>query len=130
MGAERAVVEMGVLIYPGAQMAAVHGLTDLFGVANRIAAEYLSAQLPVLRVSHWQADAAHAPQRVFDSAPGPDGGLMALLIPPSIAGFSEGQASPALIHWLRQQHASGQGLQGEPRCARRPTGNSGHADAP
>ena len=34
MGAERAVVEMGVLIYPGAQMAAVHGLTDLFGVAN------------------------------------------------------------------------------------------------
>ncbi|MNN41603.1 hypothetical protein D3C81_1557320 [compost metagenome] len=30
----------------------------------------------------------------------------------------------------RQQHASGQGLQGEPRCARRPTENSGHADAP
>lgn len=112
MGAERAVVEMGVLIYPGAQMAAVHGLTDLFGVANRIAAEYLSAQLPVLRVSHWQADADHAPQRVFDSGPGPDGGLMALLIPPSIAGFSEDQASPALIHWLRQQHASGATLGG------------------
>ena len=28
------VVELGVLIYQGAQMAAVHGLTDLFGVAN------------------------------------------------------------------------------------------------
>ena len=112
MGAERTVVEMGVLIYPGAQMAAVHGLTDLFGVANRIAAEYQSASLPVLRVSHWQADAEHAPQRVFDSVPGKEGGLMALLIPPSIAGFSEGQASPALFHWLREQHASGATLGG------------------
>ncbi len=112
MDAERAVVEMGVLIYPGAQMAAVHGLTDLFGVANRIAAEYQSASLPVLRVSHWQADAEHAPQRVYDSVPGADCGLMALLIPPSIGGFSEGQASPALIHWLRQQHASGATLGG------------------
>lgn len=112
MGAERAVVEMGVLIYPGAQMAAVHGLTDLFGVANRIAAEYQGAQLPVLRISHWQADAEHTPRRVYDSVPGPDIGLMALLIPPSIAGFSEGQASPALIHWLRAQHASGATLGG------------------
>src|SRR5471032_1091801 len=47
MGVERAVAELGVLIYPGAQMAAVHGLTDLFGVANRIAAEHQAAQLPV-----------------------------------------------------------------------------------
>lgn len=59
MGIERAVAELGVLIYPGAQLAAVHGLTDLFGVANRIAAEHQSAQLPLLRVSHWQAEAGH-----------------------------------------------------------------------
>ena len=42
MAVERAIVELGVLIYRGAQMAAVHGLTDLFGVANRIAAEHQS----------------------------------------------------------------------------------------
>ncbi|MNC27765.1 hypothetical protein D3C75_759520 [compost metagenome] len=30
----------------------------------------------------------------------------------------------------RQQHAGSQGLQGETRRARRPTGNSGHANAP
>lgn len=36
MAAERAIVELGVLIYSGAQLAAVH----LFGVANRIAAEH------------------------------------------------------------------------------------------
>ena len=39
MAAQRSTLELGVLIYQGAQLAAVHGLTDLFGVANRIAAE-------------------------------------------------------------------------------------------
>jgi transcriptional regulator GlxA family with amidase domain len=89
MDAQRAIAELGVLIYPGAQMAAVHGLTDLFGVANRIAAEHQAAQLPLLRVSHWQVDGEQAPARVYDSHPGVDGALMAVLIPPSIAGFRE-----------------------------------------
>lgn len=46
---QRAVAELGVLIYPGAQLAAVHGLTDLFAVADRIALEHASAPLPRLR---------------------------------------------------------------------------------
>ena len=102
-----AIVELGVLIYSGAQMAAVHGLTDLFAVANRIAAEHQSEQLPSLRISHWQAETGHAPPRVFDSQPSSGQALTALLIPPSIAGFSEGQASAELLHWLRQQHRTG-----------------------
>ncbi|WP_431035351.1 GlxA family transcriptional regulator [Pseudomonas yamanorum] len=102
-----AIVELGVLIYSGAQMAAVHGLTDLFAVANRIAAEHQSEQLPSLRISHWQAETGHAPTRVFDSQPGSGNGLTALLIPPSIAGFSERQASAELLDWLRQQHRTG-----------------------
>ncbi|KAF1021047.1 MAG: HTH-type transcriptional regulator CdhR [Pseudomonas sp.] len=107
MAVEREIVELGVLIYNGAQMAAVHGLTDLFALANRIAAEQHSAQLPVLRISHWQVDAGQAPTRVFDSLPGPERGLMALTIPPSLAGFSHGQAAPQLLDWLRQQHRTG-----------------------
>ena len=102
-----AIVELGVLIYSGAQMAAVHGLTDLFAVANRIATEHQSEQLPSLRISHWQAETGGAPTRVFDSQPGPGHALTSLLIPPSIAGFSEGQASAELLDWLRQQHRSG-----------------------
>ncbi|MGY2290075.1 GlxA family transcriptional regulator [Pseudomonas sp. SDO528_S397] len=107
MAAEREIVELGVLIYSGAQMAAVHGLTDLFAVANRIAAEHQSMQLPLLRISHWQAQAAEAPTRTFDSRPGAEQPLVALMIPPSIAGFCEGQASAALLDWLRQQHRTG-----------------------
>ena len=71
MGAESAAIaELGVLIYPGAQMAAVHGLTDLFAVANRIAAEHQAAQLPVLRVSHWQVEGDQPPTRIYDSHAG------------------------------------------------------------
>ena len=112
MAAQRSTVELGVLIYQGAQLAAVHGLTDLFGVANRIAAEHESAQLPLLRVSHWQVDAHGTPARTFDSHPGPEQPMMAVLVPPSIAEFTEDQAPPALLQWLRLQHAGGTVLGG------------------
>ncbi|MCG6576318.1 GlxA family transcriptional regulator [Pseudomonas sp. AF32] len=112
MTQQRAVAELGVLIYPGAQLAAVHGLTDLFAVAERIAGEHASAQLPRLRVSHWRAENGETPERVFDSGPGTAEKLTALLIPPSLAGFSEGQAPRALMQWLRAQHASGTVLGG------------------
>ncbi|MCX2544072.1 GlxA family transcriptional regulator [Pseudomonas sp. COW5] len=112
MGVETAVAELGVLIYPGAQMAAVHGLTDLFGVADRIAVEHQAAQLPRLRVSHWQVENEQAPVRVYDSLPAEETGLLAVLIPPSIAGFSAEQASPGLLQWLCDQHARGATLGG------------------
>ncbi|MBI6654436.1 GlxA family transcriptional regulator [Pseudomonas carnis] len=112
MAAQRSTVELGVLIYQGAQLAAVHGLTDLFGVANRIAAEHESAQLPLLRVSHWQVDAHGTPARTFDSHPGPEQPMMAVLVPPSIAEFTEDQAPLALLEWLRLQHAGGTVLGG------------------
>ena len=112
MAAQRSTVELCVLIYQGAQLAAVHGLTDLFGVANRIAAEHDSAQLPLLRVSHWQVDAHGTPARTFDSHPGPEQPMMAVLVPPSIAEFTEDQAPPALLEWLRLQHAGGTVLGG------------------
>ncbi|POA40012.1 GlxA family transcriptional regulator [Pseudomonas sp. GW456-12-1-14-TSB6] len=112
MGAERTVAELGVLMYPGAQMAAVHGLTDLFGVANRIAAEHQATQLPLLRISHWQVDDDRPPVRVYDSHPGADNGLLAVLIPPSIAGFSAAQMPAGLQPWLREQHARGATLGG------------------
>src|SRR3954447_6885532 len=46
--------EIGLLLYPGAQLAAVHGLTDLFHVANRVVSARGISGIPSLRVSHWQ----------------------------------------------------------------------------
>ena len=48
-------LDIGLLLYPGVQRAAVHGLADLFLVANRVAAELGAVELPHIRVSCWQA---------------------------------------------------------------------------
>jgi hypothetical protein len=48
------LTEIGILLYPQAQMSAVLGLTDLFGVANRLSAEHGGTNPRKLRISHWQ----------------------------------------------------------------------------
>jgi|SRR5271165_1616090 len=48
------LTEIGILLYPGVQMSAVLGLTDLFGVANRLSAKHGATNPRELRISHWQ----------------------------------------------------------------------------
>lgn len=108
MSIERRVVDIGVLLYPGAQMAAVHGLTDLFEVANRMADEQQSSQLPRLRVSHWQVDAQREPQRVFETfASNGHGALTAVLIPPSLTGLPSSESMQGLCRWVKACHQAG-----------------------
>ncbi|MET1078892.1 MAG: helix-turn-helix domain-containing protein [Pseudomonas sp.] len=108
MGSAQPVNEIGLLVYPGAQMAAVHGLTDLLGVAQRIAGEEASGTLPRLRISHWSfGNDLTTLQRSFDSLPEHDSPLAAVLIPPSLAGLPGAAVLEQLAQWLRQQHASG-----------------------
>ncbi|MDE1169073.1 MAG: GlxA family transcriptional regulator [Pseudomonas sp.] len=108
MTAHRRVAEIGLLVYPGAQMAAVHGLTDLFGVANRIAVELASEQLPVLRVSHWQV--GDTPVRIYDSLAGEGGHLFAVLLPPSLGDELQAGDAASISRWLRERHAEGSAL--------------------
>ncbi|WP_199226056.1 hypothetical protein, partial [Chromobacterium sp. Panama] len=75
--------EVGLVLYPGAQQAAVLGLTDLLGVASVIAASYQNV-LP-LRISHWKQDSpTETPTRVFDNGMDSDAALVALILPPSL----------------------------------------------
>lgn len=93
-----AVIEIGILIYPGAQQAAVLGLTDLLQVSAT----------STLRISHWQlTDADATPQRVFDSNPLPTGELTVLLIPPSLRPPLSSATAAPFRDWLREQHQSG-----------------------
>ncbi|WP_323114137.1 GlxA family transcriptional regulator [Pseudomonas guariconensis] len=78
-------LEIGVLVYPGAQNAAVMGLTDLFAVANRVAAELGGGELPTLRVSHWQVEGDGQMRVIHDSLAHPSHDVRALVIPPSLA---------------------------------------------
>ncbi|QCI13602.1 helix-turn-helix domain-containing protein [Pseudomonas putida] len=99
-------LEIGLLVYPGAQRAALHGLGDLFAVANRVARELGAVDLPWVRVSHWQVDEAGQLQCVEGQEVLPQA-LRVLIVPPSL----ESTPAPALLERyraaLRQWHGHG-----------------------
>jgi transcriptional regulator GlxA family with amidase domain len=101
-------IEIGILIYPEAQRSAVHGLTDLFHVANLMSAE--RGRVPVeLRVSHWQLSGDGSDvTKVFDTHPGYDSRPVALLLPPSLTTeLPVGERMECLPEWIRKQHSAG-----------------------
>lgn len=104
--------EIGLLVYPGAQLSAVHGLTDLFRVAGRLAAERGGAGAPALRVSHWRlSDAGPGRraevERMPDGPPGPAVPLAALIVPPSLDREPLGDRAAPLADWIAARHAAG-----------------------
>jgi transcriptional regulator GlxA family with amidase domain len=108
-------VEIGLLIYPDCQLAAIYGLTDLFRVANEWAVRRDIADVPppdppatLIRVSHWQADEADGEVRmVYDSHPGKEHRLSHVIAPPSIVMPEHMQPTPVASSWMRERHAEG-----------------------
>jgi transcriptional regulator GlxA family with amidase domain len=106
--AQGQAIEIGLVLYQGAQQASVLGLTDLFFVANRIAVSYQKQPGPLLRVTHWQQETPVAPPvRVFDNGENASSVLTALILPPTLAEPPRGAEAGSLTAWLRDQHASG-----------------------
>ena len=101
-------IEIGLIVYEKAQMAAVLGLTDLFMVASKIAAKHkYTINLP-LQVSHWEVKGAkHQPTRTFSSNPDASGRLVAIIIPPTLEAPIAKQAAEPWLEWLREQHSTG-----------------------
>jgi transcriptional regulator GlxA family with amidase domain len=101
--------EIGILLYPGAQLAAVHGLTDLFDIANRFAAEARREDRPSLRITHWCP--AHAGRREITCVYRSDPGAMAqpgiLILPPTLVSLPDPETCASIARWLQQQHARG-----------------------
>jgi transcriptional regulator GlxA family with amidase domain len=104
----RAPVEIGIVIYPDCQLSGVHGLTDLFRIANRLYEQQTGHGRRQIRISHWKFDEAGLePVRVFDThsdAPGP---LTALILPPSLDAEPGGNAIARHLRWLVSRHAAG-----------------------
>jgi transcriptional regulator GlxA family with amidase domain len=98
-------VEIGILLYPHVAAATVHGLTDLFGVANGFAGRDAGA---ALRVSHWRPDDANqAMACVFDTHPQVARRLTAVIVPGSWQGQPSDAVRDCLVAWLMLQHRSG-----------------------
>ncbi|TKA97766.1 GlxA family transcriptional regulator [Cereibacter changlensis] len=96
------VAEIGLLIYPDCQLAAIHGLTDLF----RIAGQWTGETSRAIRVSHWLATEEGA-TCVWDSHPGSAHRLGHVIAPPSLIMPEHMAPAPGAAQWLRGQHAGG-----------------------
>lgn len=100
--------EIGLVLYPGVQQAAVLGLTDLFCMANNIAASYQEQPALTLRVTHWRQDRpGMQPERVFDNGAAPSPAVAALILPPTLTEPTNVTPQLSLVAWLRDQHARG-----------------------
>ena len=102
------ISEVGIALYPGAQTAAVHGLTDLFNVAAKIALDQRTGRRS-LRVTHWQsAHSRDAELRcVYDSAPVGKLRPGILIIPPTMVDLPDPDVPAGVVSWLRDKHAAG-----------------------
>ncbi len=96
------VTEIGLLIYSGCQLAAIHGLTDLF----RIAGEWTGEDAGCIRVSHWRPAGGDV-DCVWDSHPGAPHRLSHVIAPPSIIMPERMAPEPVAARWLRGLHAEG-----------------------
>lgn len=104
--------QVGLLIYPDCQLAAVHGLTDLFRIAGEWAAKAAGeGPAPFIRVSHWTASEDEG--RVactWDSRPGAPHALTHVLAPPSLVMPERMQPMPASAAWMKARHGEGSAL--------------------
>jgi len=101
-------IEIGIVLYPRAQMATVLGLTDLFALADKIATRHGSGAEPMLRLTHWQWDGSEQSlTRVYDSLPSETGTPAVLILPPSLEEPISAQAAAPYRDWLIARHKAG-----------------------
>ncbi|GAF58920.1 LOW QUALITY PROTEIN: transcriptional regulator, AraC family [Psychrobacter sp. JCM 18902] len=101
-------IEIGLVVYEKAQMAAVLGLTDLLTVASKLAAKRQDTTDLPLQVSHWEISGVkQQPKRTFSSNLDSVGRLTAVIIPPTLEAPIAKQAAEPWLEWLKEQHSTG-----------------------
>src|SRR5260370_33776434 len=95
--------EIGIVHYPGAQVACILGLTDLFGVASTIALDQRRSGQSPLRVTHWQP--VHRRDAnlscIYDSAPRGSPKPRTLIIPPTMVDLPDPDVPAGVVSWVR-----------------------------
>ena len=108
---ERAAHEVGIVDYPGAQVACILGLTDLFRIACTIALDQRRSGQTALRVTHWKPiDASDTNLScIYDSAPRDSPQPRTLIIPPTMVD-PDPDIPAGVVSWVRNRHAAGTAL--------------------
>lgn len=104
------MMEVRIVVYPGAQQAAVLGLTDVFEVANRVVLGHQSDSKTLVRVTHWTQEHREKPSLGFDSCPLASAATTttaAVILPPTLGEPARATDFPILLAWLRDLHAQG-----------------------
>ncbi len=99
---------IGILLYSGARLGAVHGLTDLFEAANHLSEQHGGQHPAELQISHWVPNPMTGqPQCVFESCPHQGSKLDCLIFPPTLEINPRKETTDKLLGWAMAQHASG-----------------------
>ncbi len=104
--------EIGILVYPNSQAAAVHGLTDLFCAANAIHRARGGSPCGEISVSHWKLNEDSGRiRRIYTTHPGRPQKLAVVILPPSM-GVPSGSnpIRQRLCCWLKARYADGTAL--------------------
>lgn len=103
------VVEIAIASYPEVWRAAVHGLTDMFAVAQKHDHQQSTSKARQLRVSHYELDMAGTVARVFDTHPlETQGRPVAVVLPPAMSDeLPFGERMGSFPEWIRSHHQSG-----------------------
>lgn len=102
--------QIGLLIYPDCQLAAVHGLTDLFRIAGEWGEDRDTSggPAPFIRITHWTAsEEAGKVECTWDSHPGHAHRLSHVIAPPSIVMPERMRPMPACSAWMKDRHKDG-----------------------
>jgi transcriptional regulator GlxA family with amidase domain len=101
--------EIGIVDYPGAQVACILGLTDLFGIASTIAVGQGKRGQTALRITHWKPidSLDENLSCVYDSAPHGTPQPRTLIIPPTMVDLPDPEVPAGVVSWVRNRHAAG-----------------------
>lgn len=99
---------IGILLYSGARLAAVHGLTDLFETANRLSTEYGGQYPAQVQICHWSVPAETGqPECVFRSSSSQSSKPDCLIFPPTLEINPRKETTDGLLRWAKTLRASG-----------------------
>lgn len=96
--------EVGLLLYPGCQVAMVYGMTDLLAIASQFSIDRGGKPL---RVSHWSMGDGGSFARTHDSHPDERTTPAILISPGRLTGPPDAQEAAPYARWLVDRHAQG-----------------------